>query len=154
LLLFWQWLQVIPIAIRLYQARCHQMTERARLFDELPAKVVRRLLEQLSSSEPQATALLFGYKPGTAGRLMTTEYVSFKEDLRVDEAIARIRTLARSMETVYYIYISDCERHLTGTLSFKDLVTAQLDQKLGEIMRRDCEYSAVQIPDFFKKSGI
>jgi magnesium transporter len=114
--------------------------DRVRLFDELPAKVVRRLLEQLSPSERQATALLLGYKPGTAGRLMTTEYVSFKEDLRVDEAIARIRTLARSMETVYYIYISDRERHLTGTLSFKDLVTAQLDQKLGEIMRRDVVY--------------
>ncbi len=34
--------------------------DRARLFDELPAKVVNRLLEQLSPGERQATAQLIG----------------------------------------------------------------------------------------------
>lgn len=50
--------------------------DRARLFDELPAKVVSRLLAQLSPEERQATALLLGYEAGTAGRIMTPEYIS------------------------------------------------------------------------------
>ncbi len=53
--------------------------DRVKLFDELPAKVVRKLLAQISPSEGQATALLLGYQPETAGRIMTPEYLSLKE---------------------------------------------------------------------------
>ena len=41
------------------------------IFDELPAKVVNRLLEQLSPGERQATAQLLAYEADTAGRIMT-----------------------------------------------------------------------------------
>lgn len=54
--------------------------DRARLFDELPAKVVKDLLAQLSPTERQATARLLGYQAGTAGRIMTPELISLKED--------------------------------------------------------------------------
>ena len=53
--------------------------KRAQLFEELPAKVVRRLLTQISRDQREATALLLGYKPNTAGRIMTPEYISLKE---------------------------------------------------------------------------
>jgi magnesium transporter len=111
--------------------------DRARLFDELPAKVVRRLLEQLSPDEREATALLLGYKEGTAGRIMTTEYLSVKEGLTISQAIERVRVFANAAETIYYLYVTDRERRLTGTLSFRDLVIAQPEQTLGEIMTRD-----------------
>ena len=111
--------------------------DRARLFDELPAKVVRQLLEQLSLDEREATALLLGYKEGTAGRIMTTEYLSVKEGLTISQAIERVRVFASAAETIYYLYVTDRERRLTGTLSFRDLVIAQPEQTLGEIMTRD-----------------
>lgn len=111
--------------------------DRARLFDELPAVVVQRLLQQLSPAEREATALLLGYKEGTAGRIMTTEYLSVKEDLTVSQAIERVRVLASATEIIYYLYVTDRERRLTGTLSFRDLVIAQPEQRLGEIMTRD-----------------
>lgn len=88
--------------------------DRARLFDELPAKVVRRLIEQLSPTERQATTQLLGYKPGTAGRLMTPEYVSLKENLTVAQALERIRSLASITETIYYLYVTDVARHIIG----------------------------------------
>ncbi len=111
--------------------------DRARLFDELPAKVVRQLLEQLSPGEREATALLLGYKEGMAGRIMTTEYLSVKEGLTISQAIERVRVLAGAAETIYYLYVTDRERRLTGTLSFRDLVIAPPEQTLGEIMTRD-----------------
>lgn len=111
--------------------------DRARLFDELPAKVVRRLIEQLSPKERQATTLLLGYKPGTAGRIMTPEYISLKENLTVAQALERIRSLASITETIYYLYVTDAVRHLTGILELRDLVTAQPEQTVGEIMTRD-----------------
>lgn len=111
--------------------------DRVRLFDELPAKVVRRLIEQLSPIEREATTLLLGYKPGTAGRLMTPKYISLKENLTVTQALERIRTLAHTTETIYYLYVIDATRHLTGILSLGNLVTAQPDEMVGEIMTRD-----------------
>lgn len=111
--------------------------DRARLFDELPAKVVRRLLEQLSPEERQATALLLGYEPDTAGRIMTPKYIQLKENFAVSRALERIRDLADTTETIYYLYVTDANRRLTGIVSLRDLVTAQPHQTVGEIMTRD-----------------
>jgi magnesium transporter len=111
--------------------------DRARLFEELPAKVVRRLVQQLSSSEWDKTVLLLGYQPKTAGRIMTPEYISLKENWTVTQALERIRILANTTETVYYLYVIDGTRHLTGIISLRDLVTAQPEQTVGEIMTRN-----------------
>jgi magnesium transporter len=111
--------------------------DRARLFEELPAKVVRRLVQQLSSSEWDKTVLLLGYQPKTAGRIMTPEYISLKENWTVTQALERIRILANTTETIYYLYVIDGTRHLTGIISLRDLVTAQPEQTVGEIMTRN-----------------
>lgn len=111
--------------------------DRARLFDELPAKVVRRLLQQMSSEERQATSLLLGYEADTAGRIMTPEYASLKEHWTVAQALEYIRSQANVTETIYYLYVTDAARRLTGILSLRSLVTAQPDQTIGEIMTRE-----------------
>ncbi|MFN6482015.1 MULTISPECIES: magnesium transporter [unclassified Nostoc] len=114
--------------------------DRARLFDELPAKVVNRLLEQLSPTERQATAQLLGYEADTAGRIMTLELISLKENFTVSEALERIRNLANASEMIYYLYVMDAERRLTGIVSLRELVTSQPEQIIGEIMTRDVVY--------------
>ncbi|QOV21789.1 magnesium transporter [Anabaenopsis elenkinii] len=111
--------------------------DRARLFDELPAKVVRRLLQQLSPEERDATALLLGYAPNTAGRIMTPEYLSLKENLTITQALAQIRSQADVRETIYYIYVTDDARRLTGILSLRDLILAQPEETIGSIMTRE-----------------
>ena len=111
--------------------------DRAKLFDELPAGVVRRLLGQLSPQERQATALLLGYEADTAGRIMTPEYLSFQENLTVAQALEYIRSLAHTTETIYSLYVKDAQRHLVGIVSLRDLVTSPLDATIGEIMNRD-----------------
>lgn len=114
--------------------------DRVRLFDELPAKVVTRILEQLSLEERRATALLLGYESGTAGRIMTPEYVSLKEGWTVAQALERIRSLANVSETIYYLYVTDAARRLIGTLSLRALVTAQPEQKVGDVLTREIVY--------------
>ncbi len=114
--------------------------DRARLFDELPAKVVRLLVEQLSPEERDATAQLLGYEADTAGRLMTPEYISLTENLTVSETLERIRSLANASEIIYYLYVTDESQHLSGIVSLRDLVTSQPQQTLGEIMTRDVVY--------------
>jgi len=111
--------------------------DRARLFDELPAKVVRQLLLQMSPAERNATALILGYPVDSAGRIMTSEFVTLRETLTVSQALERIRRLARSSETIYTLYVTDNFRHLIGTLSLRDLVVAQPDQFIQDIMTRE-----------------
>ena len=111
--------------------------DRARLFDELPAKVVRQLLQQLSAQERQSTALLLGYESGTAGRAMTPEYIALKENWTVERSLNHIRRLASVSETVYYLYVTDNARRLTGILSLRLLVMGQPEQTIGELMTRE-----------------
>ncbi len=111
--------------------------DRVRLFDELPAKVVRRLLAELSPEERRVTAQLLGYKSETAGRLMTTEFIDLKEFLSVAQALKLVRQRATVSETIYSLYVTDKERHLTGILSLRDLVVADPESFIGEVMTRE-----------------
>lgn len=111
--------------------------DRARLLDELPSKVVRRLRAQLSPTEWQSTALLMGYESGTAGRIMTPEYISVRENMSVSQTLERIRALSPVAEIIYYLYVMDSERRLTGIVSLRDLVISSPEEKISEIMTRD-----------------
>jgi len=111
--------------------------DRVQLFDELPAKVVRKFLSALSPGERKVTAELLGYQPETAGRLMTTEFIDLKEMQTAEQALSLIRKRAPFTETIYSLYVTDKERHLTGILSLRDLVTADPQMQIGEVMTRE-----------------
>ncbi|MCM0589127.1 MAG: magnesium transporter [Gloeotrichia echinulata DVL01] len=96
--------------------------ERAELFDELPAGVIKRLLQELSPEQRQATATILGYPEGTAGRVMTTEYVRLQEGLTVGEALSKIRRQDEDKETIYYAYVTDNNRTLVSVVSLRQLL--------------------------------
>jgi magnesium transporter len=108
--------------------------DRADLFDELPPQLVRRVLAQLTPEERQATSSLLGYAPETAGRLMTPEYIALEDNLTATQAAERVRELAREQEVSYYIYAIDATKSLTGVLSLRDLLLAEPDQLLSQVM--------------------
>lgn len=107
--------------------------DRAELFDELPAKVVKRLLRELSSEQRQATATILGYPEGTAGRLMTTEYVWLREGLTVGEALSKIRRQDEDKETIYYAYVTDDNRKLVQVVSLRQLLFTFPETQIKEI---------------------
>ncbi|MCC5636423.1 magnesium transporter [Nostoc sp. CHAB 5844] len=107
--------------------------ERAELFDELPAGVVKRLLQQLSPEQKQATATILGYTEGTAGRVMTTEYVRLQEGLTVGEALSKIRRQDEDKETIYYAYVTDNNRKLVRVVSLRQLLFTFPDVYIRDI---------------------
>ena len=107
--------------------------DRAELFDELPAGVVRRLIQQLSPVERQATATILGYPEGTAGRVMTTEYVRLRQGLTVAQALSKIRLNDQDKETVYYAYVTDDNRKLVQVVSLRQLVFSLPDALIKDI---------------------
>lgn len=111
--------------------------DRVRLLDELPARVAKKLLQNLSNEERDQTSELLGYEDETAGRMMTPEYVRFRQGTTVQEAIEKLRVVGEEKETIYNIYVTDQTRILEGTISLEDLLMAEPDQKIEEIMDDD-----------------
>jgi magnesium transporter len=111
--------------------------DRIELLDEVPAKVARRLLQILSPDQRRVTLQLLGYDEETAGREMTPLFVDLHSDMTVAQALERVRQLAITRETVYVCYVMDRRRYLIGTVSLKDLVIADPNAKVGDIMKPD-----------------
>jgi magnesium transporter len=107
--------------------------DRVALFDELPAGVVKRLLQKLSPEERQATATIIGYPEGTAGRVMTTEYVRLSQGLTVGQAISKIKHSDRDKETIYYAYVTDDNRKLKQIVSLRQLLFTLPDTLIKDI---------------------
>ena len=74
------------------------------------------------------------YPEDSAGSLMTTDYISLRPKMTVDDAIKRIRRTINEAETIYTCYITDENRKLLGYLSVKNLLLAQREDKICDIM--------------------
>ncbi|MDA9470666.1 magnesium transporter [Enterococcus sp. 5H] len=114
--------------------------DRVRLFDELPVVVAKKLLGSLSVEERESTNLLMGYEQETAGRILTTEFISLKKDMTVKAALEKVRQQAEEKETIYLLYVTTEQKKLIGVLSLKDLLIADSDQYIEEIMSKHIMY--------------
>lgn len=111
--------------------------DRARLTEEMPAKVARRLLAGLSANERHLTATLLGYAEDSAGRLMSPEVASLRAGMTVADALERLRRIGRSAETIYALPVTDDHRRLVGALGLRDLVLADPAILIGDLMDTD-----------------
>jgi len=99
----------------------------AALADELPANVVKRILRQATPEMRSAINQILRYPENSAGSIMTTEYVSLRPDMTVEEAILRIRRQGFDKETIYTCYVTQ-GRKLLGIVTVKDLLLCQNDE--------------------------
>ena len=105
--------------------------------EEMPANVVNRVLKACSPDLRKDVNNLLNYKENTAGSVMTTEYLDMKDNLTVAEALKIIRKRGKDAETVYTIFVRDNKRNLEGTINLDDLIFADDDETLDNIMDRD-----------------
>ncbi|HSI80520.1 MAG TPA: magnesium transporter [Solirubrobacterales bacterium] len=111
--------------------------DRARLLDEVPAGVARRLLAQLSPRERWMTDDLLGYPPESAGRIMSPEVLSLHAGQSASEALARVRARGHEAETLYVLPVRDRQRRLLGVTSLRDIVLADPEARVSELMNVD-----------------
>ncbi|HHT9111515.1 MAG TPA: magnesium transporter [Candidatus Brocadiaceae bacterium] len=114
-----------------------QPDDRTQLFDELPAHVVERLLKLLPPLERKEANELLNYPHNSAGRIMTPEYVDLRMDMTVAEALERIRKTGPNRETIYICYIVDETKKLRGVASLKNIILANPDQLIKDIMNEN-----------------
>ena len=101
----------------------------ADLVEEMPANVVQRILKQADPEMRLAINQLLKYEENTAGSIMTTEYVSLRPEMTVEEAILRIRRQGVDKETIYTCYVTK-GRVLIGMVTVKDLLLCPDDETL------------------------
>ena len=100
----------------------------ADLVDEMPANVVKRILKHADPEMRTAINQILRYEEYSAGSIMTTEYVSLRPHMTVEEAILRIRRQGVDKETIYTCYVTDASRKLLGLVTVKDLLLADDDE--------------------------
>ena len=100
----------------------------ADLVEEMPANVVRRILAQADPEMRSSINQILRYPENSAGSIMTTEYVSLRPEMTVEEAILRIRRQGVDKETIYTCYVTAKDRTLLGLVTVKDLLLAADDE--------------------------
>ncbi len=110
--------------------------DRVSLLDELPGEVTRQVLESLSPQALAATRTLLGYPEGTAGHVMTPEFVSLAPDMTAAEALDTVRRSTRRVETMNVVYVIDRAGTLLFDLRLVDLVRADAQARVGALQSR------------------
>ena len=104
----------------------------ADLVEEMPANVVKRILKQADPEMRSSINQILRYPEYSAGSIMTTEYVTLRPHMTVEEAILRIRRQGVDKETIYTCYVTGKDRTLLGLVTVKDLLLADDDEMLIE----------------------
>ena len=100
----------------------------ADLVEEMPANVVKRILKNADPEMRKSINQILRYPEYSAGSIMTTEFVSLRPHMTVEEAILRIRRQGVDKETIYTCYVLSKDRKLMGLVTVKDLLLAPDDE--------------------------
>lgn len=110
------------------------------LLEEMPANIVKKLLANASPETRRDINHLLRYPEDSAGSIMTVEYVDLKENMTVEDAIARIRKVGVDSETINICYVLDAKRTLVGTVALRYLLISAGDAVIGDIMHENVIY--------------
>ena len=108
--------------------------DRVDLLKSLPEEQFDSVLPVLAQREREDIKKLASYKEGTAGSIMTTDYIALPANITVREALDKIRLEGPAKESIYTIFVLDEGRRLVGTVGLVDLILAHPNKKLRDIM--------------------
>lgn len=106
----------------------------ADLVSDMPQDIQGRVLQLFDEEIAEDIANLINYDHESAGGLMTTEFVVVPVYVHAAKAIELIRSFALNAETIYYVYVIDGMNHLVGILSLRELIMAEPETMVGDIM--------------------
>jgi Mg/Co/Ni transporter MgtE/sporulation protein YlmC with PRC-barrel domain len=109
----------------------------AELVGELDYERAEKLLRLMGINEQRAIRQLLGYKDDTAGRIMTSEFVSVPRETTVAEVADRMRELPDDFEPVNYIYLTDADERLCGVVPVRRLFISDADEPLSKLANED-----------------
>lgn len=107
------------------------------IVEEMPAVVAKRMLKNTDAETRKTVNQILAYPEDSAGSIMTTEYVALRKSMTVSAAFDKIRKVGIDKETIYTCYVTDSKRRLSGVVTARQLMLADSDTLLSEIMDFD-----------------
>jgi CBS domain-containing protein/sporulation protein YlmC with PRC-barrel domain len=111
-----------------------QPDEAADVLSDLPTERAKEILEAIDKEEAEDIQELLSHEEDTAGGLMTNIFIAYPPAITVAEAIERFKKDAEALESVYYIYIIDENERLIGVTSLRDILLADPQSPLSDVM--------------------
>ncbi|WP_100330082.1 magnesium transporter [Bacillus xiapuensis] len=106
----------------------------ASLLDDMSPEKIKTFLAGMKKEESTIVENMMTYPPETAGRLMTNRFVWIRDSYTVREAVDKLKSFAEYAETINYLYVIDEHNKLVGVVSYRDLLIADLHDKVQDIM--------------------
>ena len=132
------------------------MDDTVDFIEEMPANIVKRVIKVSSVEDRKLINQLLMYPEDSAGSLMTTEYMKVDDEWTVGYAIKKIRQQVEDKESIVNMFVTDESRHLVGWLKLRDLLTAQDEDMVKDLI--ETEIISVQthieqeeVAEMFKK---
>ncbi len=110
------------------------MDDTVDMIEEMPSNVVKRILKNVSEKDRKVINEILNYPDDSAGSIMTTEFVDLKVNMTVEDAFKKIKKIGLKKETVYNCFVLDVNRKLLGVIDLKDLLVAERDEKITDLM--------------------
>ncbi len=107
------------------------------MIEELPANVVSKIMKVATPKTREEINNFLSYPENSAGRVMTSEFISLRKNMTVSEAIEHIRRTGVDKETVYSAYVTDEKRVLEGVISFKELLFSKDNETIDLIFNKE-----------------
>ncbi len=106
----------------------------ASLLEHVPPSKIEGYLSGMKKEESEAVQQLMSYPPETSGRLMTNRFVWIPNNFTVREAVEKLKDFAEYSETINYLYVIDQKKRLLGVVSYRDIILADIESKITDIM--------------------
>ena len=91
------------------------------------------VLSNLNIEDLEDVKELMQYDPDTAGGIMTTEFISIRQNKTVLKTLEYLQQNGHEAEMAFYMYVVDKEDHLKGVVSVRDIITSKFDVKIEDI---------------------
>ena len=110
------------------------LDDTADLIEEMPASVVRRIVKNINKKDRKIVNELLKYPEDSAGSIMTPEFIDFKVNMTMEEAFENLRKVGADKANIYTGYVLTASRKILGKIDVKDMILADKDQSLKDIM--------------------
>jgi magnesium transporter len=110
------------------------LDEAVDLISELPRKNANAAFRNLPKKKVADLKELLKHSKNTAGSLMNTEFITIRFSATVGQALEKIKNEHEKAESIYYLYVLNDQNSLTGVLSLRQLLIAQPEQPVAEVM--------------------
>lgn len=108
--------------------------EAADILEDMSEEKAEKLLSEMEREASDEVRKLLEYEDDEVGALMTTDFLSYSEELSIERVLDDLRRQKPEASEIYSLNVVDEGEHLIASVSLRDVVVAEPRTKLAEIM--------------------